>query len=126
MTEITLQEPALIEQVENAAAHEGVQAAEFVTEALRRHLAQYRQKRIAAETAAWYQLPAEQRRRFEGKYVAVLNGEIVGDDPDRITLLRKMRERFGRHPILFIPGGDSPMPTYQNVSVRSAEHRNAN
>lgn len=120
MNGITLQESTLIEEIEKAATDEGVDAATFVTDAVRQRLARYRQKRIATEADAWYRLPVDERKQYDGIFVAVLNEKIIGTGSDPIELLFQMRERFGKQPILIIEGGDQPMPTYRIVSARDA------
>lgn len=120
MNEIMLQDPALIEAVQMAAQLQERSETEFVAEAVRRHLAHYRQQRIQAETEAWYALPAELRREYLGQYVAVYNGTIVASNVDRLSLYYQMRERYGRQPVLLIEGGDAPMPVYQVRSPRRA------
>ncbi len=118
MTEITLHEPTLVKEIETIAAHEGIEPAKFVTDSVRRQIALYRQKRIAAESDAWYRMPAEERNKYKAKYVAVFDGEIVGTGDEPVKLLMEMRERFAKQPVLIVEGGDAPMPTYNVVSVR--------
>lgn len=79
----------------------------------------YRQKRIQAETEAWYHLPISQRQSYAGKYVAVTGGEIIDSDPDRLALYYRIKERYGREPILIIAGDEQEMPTYQVTSALS-------
>jgi hypothetical protein len=119
MNEITLQEPTLLAEIQDAAIHEGVDATTYVTDAVKYQLFKYRQKRIAAEAEVWYHLPAEQRKQYEGKFVAMLNGEIIGTGTDQVSLLLEMRKRFGKQPILVVEGGDQPMPIYKVVSARA-------
>lgn len=122
---IALKEPLLVQEVNQLAEHEGLDAAVFVAEAVRRHLAHYRQKRIVAETEAWYRLPPEERLRYEGKFVAVYNGQVVDSDPERLTLYLRLRERYGRQPILITEGGDHPIPVYRVRSPRRAGGKDA-
>ncbi len=110
---IVLQEPALVEEVNMLAEREGRVAADIVAEAVRRLLAEYRQRRIAAETEAWYRLTAAERQSYAGKFVAVYGGKVVDSDPDRLKLYLRLRERYGRRPILITAGGDYPIPTYR-------------
>lgn len=112
-----LLEPQLIAEVAEIARQEGQTPAYFVTEAVQRHIAHYRQKRILAETNAWYQLPAQHRQQYAGRFVAVLNGKVVDQDGDRLALLQRTRQQFGRQPLLIIEGGDQPMPTYHVTSA---------
>ncbi len=119
METLSLQSP-LADEVRQAAQREGIEASEFLADAVRHRLAVYRQKQIVAETDAWYRLPAEERRKYEGKYVAVHGGQVVDSDPDRLTLYLRLRERFGREPVLMTEGGDHPIPVYRVRSPRRA------
>ena len=123
MSTIVLQEPLLVAEVERIAAQEGLDTIAFVTEAVRRHLATYRQKRLMAETEAWYHLPRQTRQQYEGKFVAVYQGQVVDSDLDRLTLYHRVRQRFGRQTILITAGGDHPIPVYR---VRSPRHGRVN
>lgn len=118
MITIALQEPKLIAEIMEIAEHEGQSATDFVVEAVERYIALYRQKRIQAETEAWYRLPVTQRQRYAGQYVAVMGGEVVDSDPERLTLYYRLKERFGREPVLIIEGSEQAMPTYHITSAR--------
>jgi hypothetical protein len=118
MPTIALQEPSLIEEVQRITEAEGIDTAAFVAEAVRRHLAAYRQKRIVAETEAWYNFPVEERKRYEGQFVAVYKGQVIDSDPDRLTLYHRVRQQVGRQAILITEGGDYPIPVYRVRSPR--------
>ena len=118
---IALQEPDLIQEVQQVTQREGMDAADFVAEAVRRHLAVYRQKRIVAESEAWYALPVEKRQSYAGEYVAVYGGCVVDSDPDRLALYYRVREQFGRQPVLITEGGDKPIPVYRVRSPRRGQ-----
>ena len=122
MPTITLQEPSLVEEVQRVTDQEGLDTTTFVAEAVRRHLATYRQKRIVAETEAWYKLPSAERKGYEGKFVAVHKGQVVDSDPDRLELYFRVRQRFGRQTILITEGGDHPIPIYRVRSPRRVTH----
>jgi hypothetical protein len=120
MDTIHLQEAALVREVQQVASHEGKEAEAIVEEAVRHHLAHYRQKRILAETEAWYRLPPELRNQYKEQYVAVYNGVIIDSDVDRMQLHFRVREHYARQPILIIEGGDQPMPVYRVRSTLNA------
>ncbi|MEW6404363.1 MAG: hypothetical protein AB1649_21395 [Chloroflexota bacterium] len=120
MNTINIKEPGLISEINAIARDEGQEAVEFVTEAVRHHLARYRQKRILSETTAWYQMPPNVRDQYQGQFVAVYRDEIVDSDEERLTLYQRIRERFGRRPVLIIEGGDQPMPVYHVRSPQRA------
>jgi len=119
MVTVPLQEP-LVDQVHQVTELESLHTAEFIAKAVRRHLATCRQKRIAAETTAWYRLPAEERASYAGRYVAVFEGKVIDNDPDRLALYLRLRARYGRQPILITEGGDQPIPVYRVRSPRRA------
>jgi hypothetical protein len=112
MAHIVLTQTELIEELEQLAAQEGKPVSELLSEAVRQHLDTYRQKRIWAETEAWYRKGSAERLRYVGRFVAVRGGQVVDQDPDRLVLYHRIRERFGRKPVLIIEGGDQPMPIY--------------
>lgn len=120
MNTIALQEPELVSQITRIAESEGQSAVEFVSEAVRVHVARHRQKRIQAETDAWYQLPAETRAQYRDKFVAVFQQELVDSDSDRFTLFQRVRGQFGKQPVAIIDGNDASMPTYRVSSVKQA------
>jgi hypothetical protein len=117
VTPLSLQ-PPLADEVYQAARHEGRDAAEFLAEAVRQRLAVYRQKRIVAETEAWYRLSVEERKSYAGQYVAVYDGQVIDSDADRLTLHLRIRERLGREPVLITEGGDQPISVYRIRSPR--------
>ena len=118
MENITLQEMALVEEVRRVTEQEGMDTEAFLAEAVRRHLATFRQKRIVAETEAWYRLPPAERHRYQGKYVAVYQGQVIDSDADRLTLYHRVRQKFGRQTVLITEGGDQPVPVYRVRSPR--------
>ncbi len=71
-----------------------------------------------AEIEAWYGLPVEERKRYEGQFVAVYKGQVVDSDSDRLTLYHRLRQQFGRQTILITEGGDYPIPVYRARSPR--------
>lgn len=119
MMPIALQEPKLISEIMEIAEHEGQSATDFVVEAVQSYIALYRQKRIQAETEAWYHLPESVRQQYAGQYVAVHAGQVVDSDPERLALYHRLKERFGREPVLMIEGGVQAMPAYRSTSAHT-------
>lgn len=113
MNNIALQNPVLVKEVHQVAVREGLDAALVVEEAVRRHIATYRQKQIAKETRDWHQLPSAYRKQYEGQFVAVYNGQVVDSDPERLTLYLRIRDQYEGQPILITEGGDYPIPEYR-------------
>jgi hypothetical protein len=53
------------------------------------------------------------------------DGAIVDSDSNRMLLYARVRERFGRQPVLITEGGDQPIPVYRIRSPRRARGDNA-
>lgn len=71
--------------------------------------AQERRARIRQEAAAWRAVPVEERLRYGEVFVAVLGGEVVDSDQDRLALLKRVRGRYDAAPILITPAyADAP------------------
>jgi hypothetical protein len=121
MTIISLEEPELVQEVRLIVQQDNAAAQAFVAEAVRRYLAAYRQKKIMAETEAWHNLSSAEREQYAGQFVAVCEGQVVDTDPNRLTLYHRVREHFGRQPILITEGGDYPIPVYHMRSPRRGE-----
>jgi len=113
MTTTFLQEPLLIKEIEEVAQESGVSTTNFIMQAIRRHLAYYRQKRLIAETKAWYNLPAIERQRYNGQFVAVYNKQVMDSDSDRLALFHRIRQQFGQKTVLITEGGNAPIPVYR-------------
>lgn len=118
MTVISLEEPELVQEVRLLVQQDNTAAQDFVAEAVRRYLVTYRQKKIMIETEAWHNLPSAERQQYVGQFVAVCEGQVVDADPDRLTLYHRVREHFGRRPVLITEGGDYPIPVYYMRSPR--------
>jgi hypothetical protein len=102
----------LKEDIRQAAEYQGIDANEFVETALESAVADYREGQIALETEAWYARPAEERRKYANRYVALFHGQIVDDDADQIELIRRIDQKYGNASVMITEGGDQPMPTY--------------
>lgn len=123
--ELVLHDPKLVTQVRSASAYMGITSEQFVENALRSYLDDYQSKRLLEESNVWYALSAETRNQYRGLYAAVYQGEIVGMDEDQVDLYYRMHKAYNGEPVLIIPGGDDPMPTYRFPSIR-LESENVN
>ena len=60
------------------------------------------QDAIAAEQTAWFARLASERQRYQGQFVAVKDGQVIDQDADRRALYLRIRQRFGRQPVLIV------------------------
>jgi len=99
MSTITLQ-PRLIEQLEQVAAHRSVEAEELVETAVRAYLRKMEREKIKAEAEAFHSMHAKLAEKYLGQYVAIHGGKVVDNDEDFQMLHSRVRQRFGRQPVL--------------------------
>lgn len=98
-TTITLQ-PRLVEQLEQVAVQRSVEAKELVETAVRAYLRQMEREKIKAEAEAFCSMHAELAEKYLGQYVAIHDGKVVDHDEDFQTLHSRIRQLFGRQPVL--------------------------
>jgi hypothetical protein len=73
---------------------------------------------LEVEQEAWFARPAAERERYMGEYIAIHRGEVMDHDPDQRTLYLRVRERFGRQPVLIVKADWSAMPDFTLHSPR--------
>lgn len=99
MNTIHLQ-PALMQQLEQAAAEQKAEPEQLVETAVRAYLRQLDRDRIRAEAEAYRSLHPELTKKYIGQYVAIHNGRLVDNDKDFQTIHSRVRQRFGNQPVL--------------------------
>jgi hypothetical protein len=99
MTAIYL-ESTLMQQVEQAASAQTRQPEELIETAVRTYLRQLDRERIKLEANAYMSMHAELVKKYLGQYVAIYNQALVDSDSHFQTLHRRVRQRFGRQPVL--------------------------
>lgn len=79
-----------------------------------------RHARIVAferERAAYERLADSLRSQYEGLYVAIRDGQVVDSDPDELTLITRIYDRFG-YTTVYIQKVGSPLPIAHIPSPR--------
>lgn len=77
---------------------------------------QARRDKIRQENQAYYAMHDQLKKTYRGQHVAIHEGQLVDHDPDPMALVRRVRQRFGRAPVLITPVQDQP---YQEFTIRS-------
>ena len=98
---------AVVKQAKVAAAQRGTTLAAFVTEAMQRSLGS-KAAPDSAELAdplagdfAWLEAHRDRLvRKYEGLYVAIVNGEVIDHDSDFSALAQRVFRRGGVRPVL--------------------------
>ena len=99
MPTVTLQ-PELVEQLQQVASEQAVMPEELLETAVRTYLRQLEREKIKAEAEAFRSMHAELAEKYLGQYVAIHNGKMVDHDKDFPSLHSRIRQRFGRQPVL--------------------------
>jgi hypothetical protein len=74
---------------------------EVVSDAVQRYLWEARECQIDREMEAYRAMHTELKQRYLGQYVAIHNGEVVGNSADRLVLSQMIRQEYG-HTAVFI------------------------
>lgn len=73
---------------------------EIVSDAVEQYLERKWHDKLDEELAAYSKLHPELVRTHFGAWVAVHDGAVVDQDQDRVALYRRIRQQYGRVPVL--------------------------
>lgn len=93
-------EPDLYKRVEKAALEHEASIDEILSKAVRHYLWELDRRKISEETRIYRQRHAELQAQHLGQYIAMRNGQVVDHDADFQTLYQRIRQRFGRTPVM--------------------------
>jgi hypothetical protein len=99
LSTVTLQ-PALMQQVEEVAAAQTMPPEQLIETAVRTYLRQIEREQIKQEAQAYQQMHGSLVQQYLHQYVAIYNRQLVDHDFDFETLHARIRQRFGRQPVL--------------------------
>ncbi len=93
-------ESELYRRVEEASRQHEAGMGEILTEAVRRYLWELDRRKISEESKIYRQRHAELKAQYLGQYIAMHNGQVVDHDSDFQALHQRIRQRFGRKPVM--------------------------
>ncbi len=93
-------EAKLYRRVEEAALEHKVSIGEIFAKSVRLYLWEVDRRKISEESAIYRQRHAELKEQYLGQYIAMHNGQVVDHDTDFQTLRQRVRQRFGRTPVM--------------------------
>ncbi|PKO23682.1 MAG: hypothetical protein CVU38_02810 [Chloroflexi bacterium HGW-Chloroflexi-1] len=99
MTTVALQSQ-LVEQLEDVAAERRVRSGDLLETAVRVYLRQVEQEKIRTEASAFRAMHDRLAKEYLAKYVAIHNGAVVDHDEDFQALHARVRQKYGRQPVL--------------------------
>jgi hypothetical protein len=71
---------------------------------------------FAGERQAFWAMHAQLLPMYEGKYVAVLNGQVVDSDVDERALVQRVYQKFGYQPMYVQLVTSGALPVYRLMS----------
>ena len=72
--------------------------------------------KFACERQAFWAMHAQLVSIYEGKYVAVLNGQVVDNDVDEGALMQRVYQKFGYQPVYVQWVTSGSLPVYYLMS----------
>ena len=72
--------------------------------------------KFASERQAFWAMHAQLVSMYEGKYVAVLNGQVVDNDVDEGALMQRVYQTFGYQPVYVQWVISGSLPVYYLMS----------
>ena len=90
------------------AKEHGTTADALLEEAAWRYLWDVERQEISKESEVFRQRYPELKEKYLGQYIAMHQGEIVDHDADEDALWERVRQRFGRTPVLILRVEDTP------------------
>jgi len=100
MTTTLALQPALWEQLQQTANEQKTDVLELVETAIHTYLRQIEREQIEAEAEAYQKLHPMLMQKYLGQYVAIHHGQLIDHDKDFQQLHARVRQRFGRRPVL--------------------------
>jgi predicted transcriptional regulator len=111
MTDIHL-DSHLLEQLEQLAAQSDMDVNQFLADAVRSYLRQVEQEAMQANIHAFLEQYPQLLHEFHDEYVAFHQGKLVDHDKNFQALHGRVRQRFGRQPVLLRPVTGEPERTW--------------
>jgi hypothetical protein len=110
----------LVEALKEATEQQGTNIEAVIETLARQYLRDARRQVIREEFDYYRSHHAELKARYLGQHVAIHAGQVVDHDTNPLALVERVRQRFGRIPILFAQVADEPQQDYTLHSTRLA------
>ena len=102
----------LVASLEEVAQQQGESVEDVVAGLVQQYLRQARREKIRQETE-WYQkMHTELKKTYLGQQVAIHKRQVVDHDEDITALVQRVRQKYGRIPILITQVHDKPVPEF--------------
>lgn len=93
----------LARTIQKEAKARGKTVEDFLRSAVQRERTLAERQKIEEEQEWWANLPLTERAKYEGEYIAIHNRKLVDHDKNENKLYSRVREKYGRTPVLIMP-----------------------
>lgn len=102
----------LVTSLEEVTRQQGEKMEDVLAGLVQEYLRQVRRDKIRQEMK-WYQTShAALKESYPRQHVAIHEGQVVDHDPDVTLLAQRIRQHYGRIPILITQITDDPVPEF--------------
>lgn len=98
-------------QIQAVAKEQQADPTSVADEAFRLYLWEQSKRKIAKETAVYRQQHNELKIHYLGRYIAMYQREVVDSDEDFQALNQRVRQKYGRTPVMITLVDDKPDTT---------------
>lgn len=92
----------LAKTIQEEATVRGLSVETFLQSAVLRERTLADRQKIEAEQEWWLKQSLKERAKYEGKYVAINNKQLIDQDKNDLALRQRVRAKYGKTPILII------------------------
>lgn len=92
--------PELRKKLERYAHEENTSPNELLNDLVAQYISDYEHYKLEMEIEAYRQVHSELKKKYLGEWVAFHDKQLIDHDSDKGALHRRVRQRFGRQPIL--------------------------
>ncbi len=111
MQTVTLQQPELVEQLNQFATEQGSTTETLLTKAIVEYLDRIIHQKIHQEVKAFETMHADLVLLYHGKYIAMHHKKVVDSGRDARQLYLRVRQKYGYVPILIRQVREQPKQT---------------
>ena len=122
MTAIELS-PRLLNPLQLLARQQEASVEEIVEGLIDRFLREQRHAQLLQEMARFRQQHSQLLPQFQGKYIGMLDGQVLDSDADGGALCTRLSRQYGELPILIVEVTDQPEQEFKRLSRRLAPSR---
>ena len=111
----------LAESLQQAADRQGTSLEEMLNQLVQKYLSESRQTLLQAEMARYQAHHSELKADYLGQHIAFYEGRVIDHDADPSALVHRVRQQYGRQPVLFVQVEDQAIQEYVIRSPRLVE-----